>query len=337
MAQPSKHRLLRPCRYLALKNLRKLSSRVCWFVFLREGQSSGALLDWSSCVPVRSSSPFCHLLPHNPSLTSFTVASERQTRLVLDDTAFWQAAGLALNDNGLLKFSLPGIPDDLQTCQEDARANGLTWLLAKVFNFLTAGDAMFPEDYSLPADRRLPLGVTQEQLLEKWLALAQEFHAWKVSLPCTFEEAARTNTSYEASSFDRTGNSMEQVWYEVPICAAVMQVYHMASILLLTNQPQESTAIRSTLAARLRNYRTIQGAVLMHAREIRSISLASPSDAVRVHSVLPLFVAGQVFYELQDRAVIEDLLCSIEDDLGCATQHYRDRLRREWDQELAHG
>ncbi|KAL2209752.1 hypothetical protein CC79DRAFT_459318 [Sarocladium strictum] len=268
---------------------------------------------------------------------SCAFASERQTRLSLDDTAFWQAAGLALDDNG---FLLPGSPRtrdevDLQTFQDDARANELLWLLAKVFNFLTAGDAMFPEDYGLPPDRRLPLGITQEQLLEKWLALTEEFLAWKSSLPSTFAATARTSTSYLPSSIGCPSHLIEQVWYELPICAAVMQVYHMASILLLTNQPQESTAIRSTLAARLRSYRTVQNAVLMHAREIRGISLALPSDAVRVHSILPLFVAGQVFYELQDRADIEGLLISIENDLGCATKHYRDRLRQEWDQELA--
>ncbi|XP_044721302.1 short chain dehydrogenase domain-containing protein [Hirsutella rhossiliensis] len=105
-----------------------------------------------------------------------------------------------------------------------------------------------------------------------------------------------------------------------------MQSYHMACILLLVNEPQEAIAIRSTVSARLQSYRRGEREALRHARELCGISLAKSSDANRVHSVQPLFVAGQVFEDSQDVKVVLDLLEEIERDLGWATSHYVSKL-----------
>lgn len=122
----------------------------------------------------------------------------------------------------------------------------------------------------------------------------------------------------------------DQVWFEVPQCAATMQGYHMARILLLVNRPQESTAIRSTVSARLRSYRQTIQQVSRHSREICGISLADPCASVRVHSVQPLFVAGQVFHDKSERQGILTILENIEQDLGWSTSHHVARLRHEW-------
>ncbi|KAK1533130.1 hypothetical protein CPAR01_09838 [Colletotrichum paranaense] len=252
--------------------------------------------------------------------------SERQTRLNLESIPSWQNAGLAVDDTGeVLAFS----PFTSTRCDassdiiEDAKSNELLWLLGKVINFLTAGDAMNPEDFALPLDQRLPLGVTQEQLLERWEVLDTELRKWQSGLPPTFEAIARTNTGCASME-------LEQIWYELPVCAAAMQTYHMVSILLLANRPQESTVIRSTLASRLRHYRTIPRRVLWHAREICGVNLADPVDSVRIHSILPLFIAGQVVDDPQEQSLIQDLLSSIETDLGWTTHYHRDKLYQGW-------
>lgn len=104
----------------------------------------------------------------------------------------------------------------------------------------------------------------------------------------------------------------------------------MACILLLVNRPQESTAIRSTVSARLRSYRLIQREVLRHGKEICGISLAEPPDAVRIHSVQPLFVAGQSFYEREEQELVLELLSSIEIELGWGTKYQVQKLTDEW-------
>ena len=109
-----------------------------------------------------------------------------------------------------------------------------------------------------------------------------------------------------------------------------MQSYHMARILLLVNKPQESTAIRSTVTARLRSYRIIQEEVRYHSQEICAISLSSPPDAVRIQSLQPLFVAGQCLSEAVDRQTVRDLLKGIQNDLGWATEYRIRKLDEEW-------
>lgn len=144
--------------------------------------------------------------------------------------------------------------------------------------------------------------------------------------------SARTRFSgrHGALGHDETDMDMDRVWYDIPMCASTIQSYHMAQILLLVNRPQESTAIRSTVSARLRSYRLIQKEVLRHCKEICGISLADPTDAVRVHSVQPLFVAGQAFYTRPEQELVLELLSGIETELGWATNHQRRKLIDEW-------
>ncbi len=51
-------------------------------------------------------------------------------------------------------------------------------------------------------------------------------------------------------------------------CAATMQHYHMARILLLVNKPHETTMRRSTITSRLNSYRSIEEDIIFHCYEI---------------------------------------------------------------------
>ncbi|KAK7428176.1 hypothetical protein QQZ08_005242 [Neonectria magnoliae] len=263
--------------------------------------------------------------------------SETQTRLDLKDMRLWQNAGLAADQDGFLLAFNPSSSADVRTLadvEEDTKSNELTWLLGKIANHLTSGDALYPEDYALPPGQRPIIGVTQEQLLERWNLLITELQKWHASLPPTFAASARTKASTRSRCQRGVGSGIfDQVWYPLPLCAATMQNYHMASILLLVNRPQESTAIRSTVSARLKSYRQIQTEVRRHAREICGISLANPTDPVRLNSVQPLFVAGQAFHQHQEQNAVLGLLAGIERDLGWTTSYHTAKLIDEWTRE----
>lgn len=156
-----------------------------------------------------------------------------------------------------------------------------------------------------------------------------ELQRWYESLPPTFAPSARTKYTTSTEGGENV-KDMEMIWYDIPMCAATMQSYHMACILLLVNRPQESTAIRSTVSARLRSYRLIQREVLRHGKEICGISLSDPPDAVRIHSVQPLFVAGQSFHERLEQELVLKLLSDIETELGWATNYQVRKLTDEW-------
>lgn len=266
-----------------------------------------------------------------------TVISETQTRLKLNDARLWENAGLAGDSRGVrLPLSPSGsvnADSSADDAEEDKKSNELTWLLCKIMNHLTSGDALWPEDYARPKGQRCPVGVPQDQLLDRWYVLMGDLDNWFAGLSPSFSPSTRTNFSHYDNSDGSPFSDFEQIWYELPQCAATMQWYYMARILLLVNRPQESTAIRSTVSARLRCYRETMQAVLQHSRDICAISLANPTEPVRIHSVQPLFVAGQVFHLEQERRAVLSLLSGIEKDLGWSTTYHRARLRHEWDME----
>jgi hypothetical protein len=241
---------------------------------------------------------------------------------------FWQNAGLATDEHGVLLPFIPLSSTDIGNSgesEEVIKANELTWLLGKLANHLTAGDSLVPEDYVLPRGQRPQIGLTQEYLTDRWNMLMTELETWHDCLPSTFTATARTR----APSLD----SFEQIWFDLPLCAATIQSYHQAMILLLVNKPQESTAIRSTVSARLRSYRHALKEAAYHAREICGITLASPTDSVRINSVQALFVAGQVFEDRHEQDAVLEILSEIEADLGWTTKFHVAKLIDEWARE----
>jgi hypothetical protein len=246
----------------------------------------------------------------------------------------WQNVGLITDGDGNLVPSPATTPLNLQNpleIEEDMKSNELTWLLGKIANYLTAGDSIIPEDFTLPREQRPIIGVTQELLHDRWDTIMSELDKWYDCLPSTFTEAARTNTQGNGDPHHKLAlETFEQIWFDLPLCAATVQSYHQARILLLVNQPQHSTAIRSTVSARLRAYRHALKEALYHAREICGINLANPTDPVRINSVQALFVAGQVFQGRREQDAVLEILAGIEKDLGWTTQYHISKLVDEW-------
>ncbi|KAI2988360.1 transcriptional regulator family: Fungal Specific TF [Aspergillus niger] len=174
-------------------------------------------------------------------------------------------------------------------CQGDARRmlqlthlrnSPLQWAVAgidlkyeSIINFITSGDGINPGDYESPPGQRPCFGTTQEDLLERWKLLEFELTAWNDTLPDSFKPCGRTQLFL--SNLDPThqepiptptenvgdADTIDAISFIIPMCAVTIQTYHMGRILLLSNMPQESTAIRSTVTARLRHYRQIAGLV----------------------------------------------------------------------------
>ncbi|KAK7418009.1 hypothetical protein QQZ08_011406 [Neonectria magnoliae] len=266
--------------------------------------------------------------------------SETQTRLSLDDAQLWRSAGLSLaSDEKCTDLygspSGPVVMGSANDNEEDKRANEMIWLLSKIMNYLTKGDALVPEDYARPAKERCPVGVTQEQLLERWRKLDTGLLDWLSRLPLSFTSSARTSFAGRPGDSRDTDDCfahLEKIWYDVPLCAAAMLSYHMARILLVVNRPQESTAIRSSVTSRLRSYEYTQQESIRHAREICGIVLANPPDAVLLHSLEPLYVAGQALRSFSERSMVIKLFRDIQKNIGWSTSYHVSKLQQEWQQ-----
>ncbi|KAJ5329337.1 hypothetical protein N7452_009727 [Penicillium brevicompactum] len=297
--------------------------------------------DTSASMPAQSSviipktaikGPIFWSLARQDLLCAFI--SETYTRLDLKDVRLWQNVGLVTDEYGNLFPTPAASPFETQNSlgiEEDMKSNELTWLLGKIANHLTAGDSIIPEDFILPREERPDIGVTQELLYDRWEILMSELDKWYDCLPSTFTEAARTRGQGNSHPvYNLAFETFEQIWFDLPLCAATVQSYHQARILLLVNQPQLSTAIRSTVSARLRAYRHALKEALYHAREICGINLANPADPVRINSVQALFVAGQVFQGRREQDAVLEILTGIERDLGWTTQYHVAKLVDEW-------
>ena len=165
--------------------------------------------------------------------------------------------------------------------KEDMISNALVWLSSRLCNFIAAGEGFNPvpagDRSEVPREDELgDLGRSQKSQLEKWHAIWRTFDVWFEGLPATFKPSARIKSKIQRPLSDvqllpageRTSHPFDEVWYSIPMCAATMQHYHMARILLLINKPHETTARRSTIANRLKSYREIQEQIVYHCYEI---------------------------------------------------------------------
>ncbi|KAF2823445.1 hypothetical protein CC86DRAFT_67681 [Ophiobolus disseminans] len=257
--------------------------------------------------------------------------SKTHTRLDTEDLSIWREAGLLIDEQGFIMPSnttKSGYPEESENMmREDLICNALVWLMAKLVNFMAVGDGFNTDDTGMSC-----AGVPQRAILDYWFNLHQQFDVWLNGLPAIFQPSARVEPSRTPGRLLRGDNEsmFTEVWYSIPMCASTMQTYHLSQILLYMNKPHESTQGRSTVCARLNSYQSVLAACQKHSREIVGISLACSDEAVRIHSVQPLFTAGQCLSDARERQVVLHLLRDIEADIGWATDYRRRQLVEQW-------
>ncbi|CAG5137538.1 uncharacterized protein ALTATR162_LOCUS140 [Alternaria atra] len=255
--------------------------------------------------------------------------NKTNTRLDTEDLSLWREAGVKIDDQGYI------MPSNTTTCgssgdndmvmRDDLICNAIVWLMAKLVNFMAACDEVFPRAGMIWA------GVPQQTLLYRWFSLRKQFQVWHDGLPVTFKPSARVPSQASGPmSANDNASIFTKVFFSVPMCASTMQTYHMSQILLFINKPHESTQGRSTVVARMNSYQSILDACQKHSREIVGISLARSDEAVRIHSVQPLFTAGQCLRDARERQVVLHLLRDIESDIGWATDYRVCQLLEQW-------
>ena len=258
------------------------------------------------------------------------VINKTQTRLDTEDLSLWKEAGLLIDHHGFIipsNTTQSGYPEEGENMmREDLICNALVWLMAKLVNFMAAGDEISDGLGMSWA------GVPQRTLLDYWCNLRKQFQVWYDGLPITFQPSARVDPSHTPSHLMKGGNEsmFTEVWYSIPMCASTLQTYHMSQILLFMNKPHESTQGGSTVCARLNSYQSVLATCQKHSREIVGISLARSDEAVRIHSVQPLFTAGQCLSGSRERQEVLNLLRDIEFDIGWATDYRVRQLVEQW-------
>ncbi|KAF2142042.1 uncharacterized protein K452DRAFT_227477 [Aplosporella prunicola CBS 121167] len=253
-----------------------------------------------------------------------------QTRLDTEDLPMWRDAGLFIDDNGFIQMgevAASGYPEGDDIMKEDMIANALVWLMSKVVNFMAAGDEL-PQDPGSPWQT----GVPQRTLLDYWIYLNRQFQTWYEGLPIIFKPCARIPPSRIPNALieDDCDSILSEVWYSLPLCASTMQSYHMSQVQLLLNKPQETTQGRSTVYDRFNSYGSTVNECQAHSREILSIALSRPDASVRIHSVQPLYTAGQCVQDPRERRLVVKLLRDIEADTGWATEYRVRQLLQHW-------
>lgn len=258
------------------------------------------------------------------------VINKTHTRLDTEDHALWKEAGLLIDDHGFVvpsNTSESGYPEDGEhVMSEDLICNALIWLMSKLVNFMAAGDVASDEQGLSWA------GIPQRTILDYWCSLQKQFQVWHDGLPITFQPSARVEPSSVPAQLQTSDSDsmFTEIWYSIPMCASTMQTYHMSQILLYMNKPHGSTQGASSVVARFNSYQSVLAACQKHSREIVGISLARSDEAVRIHSVQPLFTAGQCLRDVRERQVVLNLLRDLESDIGWATDYRVRQLVEQW-------
>ena len=268
------------------------------------------------------------------SLTNGLVINKTQTRLDPEDLSLWREAGLLIDDQGSM---IPSNTNDIAYAEDgesvirvDVICNTLVWLMAKLVNFMADGDQTLDNMEASWA------GTPTRSLTGRWCNLRHQFQVWHDNLSVTFQPSVRIDPSHTPGHLSKVDDEsmFPDIWYSSPMCASAMQTYHTSQVLLLMNKPHESTHGRCTVCARLNSYQSTLVACQKHSREIVGISLASSDEAVRIHSVQPIFIAGQCLSDLRERQVVLTLLRNLELDLGLATDYRMQQLTELWECEV---
>ncbi|KAI7152526.1 hypothetical protein KC324_g14802 [Hortaea werneckii] len=237
--------------------------------------------------------------------------NRQRTLLDTKDRQLWRDFGLQIQDDGSLYADPSNIKNEPLQCRHVAQlvAHTLLYLVLRTVNYLSLDS---DQD---PAARQC-----------MWEQISSQLDMWHGNLPETFRPCAQIRHPMPMQTQRNGGSSqLTEVFFSIKQCAAAIQLYHFARILLLLNKP----SLRSGMS-RLKAYREVSTEAIMHAREIIGIALGRPHPAVRVEMNLPLYVAGGCLEAEDERRVVLDLLKAMEQDTGCSTDVKVRSLVDEW-------
>jgi hypothetical protein len=237
-----------------------------------------------------------------------------RTRLDTEDFAMWRAFGLEITDNGdlhLQSLERSEMVDGAKATSEDLVAHTLLWIVLSIMNYI--------------GDER---AVDKS---ERWIKLREQLDMWHRFLPDHFQPCVKSKQYRDAEdSATLQHEPFTELFFSLSVCAATLQLYHFAWILLLLHKPATLPSGNGSVSEILRSYREALQKVGSHCRDICGIALAHSDQATRVHMQQPLYVAGLCLDTPEDRKVILELLREIEVQTGCPTGLRMQQLLAEW-------
>jgi hypothetical protein len=236
----------------------------------------------------------------------------RRTLLDPEDLQLWRDCGLQIQADGSLYADPDKVKNDPLNCRKVSQlcARTLLWIVLRVTNYVATNDNTGQD-------------TTTRHLI--WNQLTTILDSWYSNLPETFQPCAQIRYPLRVRSHRGLNSPLTEVFFSITVCAAALQLYHFARIVLLLNKPGGATGV-----SRLKAYREVSAEATKHARQIVGIALGRPPPSVRVEMSLPLYVAGGCLEDDDERKVVLDLLKAIEQDTGCANDIKVRSLVDEW-------
>lgn len=242
--------------------------------------------------------------------------NHQPTFLNTEDLSLWQNCGLQIQADGSLYHNPTDIKNEPSQCRStaDLVSHTLLWILLRVTNYLAS------DKDEAPMMRQA-----------RWLQLAGQLEDWHQHLPQTFQPCAQIRYPMRSRfGSNASASQLVEVFFSIDVCAAALQLYHFARILLLLNRPMQPHETDAAGSGMLKAYRDISPECIEHAHQIVGIALGRPQPAVRVEMLLPLYVAGSCLAVDEERTVVLELLKAIEKDTGCSTEKRCGMLTKEW-------
>ncbi|GAB1197651.1 hypothetical protein APSETT444_006952 [Aspergillus pseudonomiae] len=260
------------------------------------------------------------------------------TQLDHHNLTLWRAAGISIDETGTISLHAKDMTDKALS-HEDLAANSLTWLVAKVINFLAESKKLQWEQLTghsssdPPTPSSASTTFTPYPSTSTWLKLCFDFQSWFEGLPETFRPCLRLDNPKDLSKVPEIVYlPFPEIFYGLTSCAATMQQYHFGRLALSLNRPPDAVSGPSTAFDRLQGYRELMKETEYRVREICGIALGRPRSAARVYTIPLLFAVGQCFENPEERQIVVDLLRGIEADLGWETSVRIQKLQASWAQ-----
>ncbi|KAE8330414.1 hypothetical protein BDV39DRAFT_170579 [Aspergillus sergii] len=304
---------------------------------------SGIKSLFDSLIEVHSgTSPIPCLLPQGARAAFWNLArldylsayiNRVPTQFDQDNFLLWRAAGISIDESGNISLDAKDMADKALS-HEDLAANSLTWLVAKVINFLAESKKSQWEQLTghSSSDPPTPSSAPYPST-SNWLKLCFDFQSWFEGLPETFRPCLRLDYPKDLTKLPEIIYlPFPEIFYGLTSCAATMQQYHFGRLALSLNRPPDAVSGPSTAFDRLQGYRELMKETEYRGREICGIALGRPRSAARVYTIPLLFAVGQCFENPEERQIVVDLLRGIEADLGWETSTRIQKLEASWAQ-----